>query len=98
MITTLMIPIAYLQGEWVLSTPPHVYTHCIYKYPENACHNANTLRFCSHQILDQSQSLTQNSPPQNTTQEVEKLAAKKGVTIQSVKEVLQGLCDDDLVR
>lgn len=30
-------------------------------------------------------------------QEVEKLAAKKGVTIQSVKEVLQGLCDDDLV-
>ena len=30
-------------------------------------------------------------------QEVEKLAAKRGVTIQSVKEVLQGLCDDDLV-
>jgi hypothetical protein len=32
-----------------------------------------------------------------TPQEIEKLAAKKGVTIQSVKEVLQGLCDDDLV-
>ncbi len=31
------------------------------------------------------------------SQEIEKLAAKKGVTIQSVKEVLQGLCDDDLV-
>ena len=35
---------------------------------------------------------------QRPPQDVEKLAAKEGVVLQSVKEVLQGLVDDELVH
>jgi DNA-binding transcriptional MerR regulator len=44
-------------------------------------------------VVDSSHSLPAGFHPQ----EIEKLASKKGVTLQSVKEVLQGLVDDDLV-
>jgi hypothetical protein len=36
--------------------------------------------------------------PHQTLQDIEKLASKRGVVLQSVKEVLQTLVDDDLVH
>ena len=42
-----------------------------------------------------------NSPTkknQNPKQDIEKLAPKRGVVLQAVKDVLQGLVDEDLVH
>lgn len=39
-----------------------------------------------------------SSDPHHPPQDVEKLSVKKGITLQSVKEVLQSLVDDDLVH
>ena len=45
--------------------------------------------------------LLHNSPTkknQNPKQDIEKLAPKRGVVLQAVKDVLQGLVDEDLVH